>query len=139
MPPNLSFRPTYTSTQLARYFDHIRLPQRFRNFDPTTAKSPEGLTQLARLERYQLATVPWENLSKHYSRYSTPVTAVLGHNDLFDKIVGSGSGREGGGGGRGGGCLENNTFFGTVLRSLGYDCYPGGGRVNMGGGNYTGW
>lgn len=137
--PNFAHRPVYTPAQLSRYFDHIRFPHHYRSITPSLAQSPAGLAHLKRLERYQLATVPWENLSKHYSRYSTPTTAVLGANDLFEKIVGSGSGREGGGGGRGGGCLENNAFFGTVLRSLGFDCYSGGGRVNMGGGVYTGW
>ncbi|MCJ1387745.1 N-terminal acetyltransferase [Xylographa bjoerkii] len=133
MPPPTPLRPLYTPAQLAAYFTHIRLP-------PSLHTQRPSLAHLRRLQRHQLATVPWENLSKHYSLYSTPVTAVLGAQDLFAKIVGSGHGRDDGArGGRGGGCLENNAFFGTVLRSLGYECYPGGGRVNMGGGVYTGW
>ena len=40
--------------------------------------------------------------------------------------------------------MENNTFFGTVLRSLGYQVYNAGGRVSNAtagrpGGGYVGW
>ena len=35
--------------------------------------------------------------------------------------------------------MENNCFFGTVLRSLGYTVYSAGARVHEGGGNYTPW
>ncbi|KAL2351588.1 arylamine N-acetyltransferase 1 [Cryomyces antarcticus] len=122
-------RPLYSHTQLSRYFDHIRLPHRYRTLKPTQAKTRDGLAFLNRLQRYQLASVPWENLSKHYSASLVPVTAQLGAEELYKKVVGR----------RGGGCLENNAFMGTVLRSLGFDCYPGGGRVHMGGGEWTGW
>ena len=44
---------------------------------------------------------------------------------LFEKIVGQGRGGEG---------MENNTFFGTVLRSLGFEVYAVGARVCAGGG-----
>jgi arylamine N-acetyltransferase len=99
-----------------------------------------GLDFLQQLQRYQLASVPWENLSKFYNPRLSPVSALLGQDDVFDKIVGAGAnGRLDGRGGRGGGCLENNTLFGTVLRSLGYDIFSTAGRVHIGGGNYSGW
>ncbi|MCJ1432268.1 N-terminal acetyltransferase [Xylographa pallens] len=129
MPPTP--HPLFTTSQLTAYLTHIHLP-------PTFQLLPPSLPSLRLLQRHQLATVPWENLSKHYTPSPTPVTALLHPQALFAKIVGSRS-PSGGHGGRGGGCLENNAFFGTVLRSLGYACYPGGGRVHMGGGVYTGW
>ncbi|KAJ5472788.1 hypothetical protein N7530_006789 [Penicillium desertorum] len=42
---------------------------------------------------------------------------------VFEKIVDGNSDR-------GGYCMENNTLFGTVLRSLGYNTTSVGGRVN---------
>ncbi|MCJ1315679.1 N-terminal acetyltransferase [Xylographa vitiligo] len=128
MPPTP--HPLYTPTQLAAYLTHIRLPPHAHHLLPS-------LPHLRLLQRHQLATVPWENLSKHYTPSPTPAPALLHPQALFSKIVGSGSPTHGGG--RGGGCLENNAFFGTVLRSLGYECYPGGARVHMGGGAWTGW
>lgn len=53
---------------------------------------------------------------------------------LFEKIVGGAGGK----GRRGGYCMENNTFFGTVLRSLGFDVYAVGARVR-GEKGWNGW
>ena len=90
----------YSAEQLSRYFQLIGLP-------PHPAK-PASLECLAELVKLQLATVPFENLSLHYSKHHL---LSLDTNDLFDKIVGRR---------RGGYCMENNTFFGAVLRSLGF-------------------
>lgn len=95
---------------------------------------------LKRLQRYQLAAAPWENFSKFYNPIPTPVTSLLGGDELYDKFVGCGaSGRLDGRGGRGGGCFENNTFFGNILRSLGYDVYSGAARVCKGHDRWAGW
>lgn len=135
MPPS-AIRHIYSRAQLEHYFNHIRLPSRFRPAldEPTSiSRSQNSLEFLRRLQRYQLASVPWENFSKFYSPIPGPITPLLGGNELFDKVVGRGSrGRLDDRGGRGGGCFENNTLFGNVLRSLGYDLYSGAARVHMG-------
>jgi arylamine N-acetyltransferase len=61
--------------------------------------------------------VPFENLSLHYSQTHL---LSLDPEDLFVKIVD----RK-----RGGYCMENNAFFGAVLRSLGYDLINAGARI----------
>lgn len=127
-------RQTYSPRQLERYFDHIRLPSRFRpRFNVPASESRPSLEFLHRLQRYQLASVPWENLSKFYNAVPGPIVPLLGGDQLFEKIVERASrGKLNNRGGRGGGCYENNTFFGNVLRSLGYDVYSGAARVHMG-------
>ena len=137
MPP---LRPALNTSQLSAYFQHINLPTHLHSANLSGGPT---LSFLRTVQRHQLASIPWENLSKHYSPYNTPVTAILNHEELFKKIVGSGKGRiDGWGGGRGGGCLENNGFFGSVLRGLGYKVTSGGGRVCLPGSRgkeWSGW
>ncbi|KAI9717185.1 MAG: hypothetical protein M1812_004933 [Candelaria pacifica] len=129
---SLSSRPTYSQEQLSRYFKHIHLPQKYHPIDPKTAKTKDGLAFLVALQKYQLSKVPFENLSLHYSKYHS---ISLDPQDLYVKVVERGYG---------GYCMENNCFFGTVLRSLGYDVYSAGARVSnatngLPGGGYEGW
>jgi arylamine N-acetyltransferase len=117
----LSRRPVYTQEQLNRYFDRISLPPKYRKpliGDPLDSLS--GLALLAALQRYHLAAVPFENLDLHYSGHRR---INIDPQALFHKIVEQDNGR-------GGYCMENNSLFGTVLRSLGYDVYSVGARVN---------
>ncbi|KAK0750104.1 hypothetical protein B0T18DRAFT_389585 [Schizothecium vesticola] len=72
-----------------------------------------------------MARVPFESLSLHYSMHRT---LSFGPDDLLSKIVK----------GSGGYCMELNTFFVSVLRSLNYPLFSVGGRVGMGGA-YGGW
>lgn len=79
-----------------------------------------------------MAQVPFENISLHYSQHHS---VSIDPEALFRKIV---QGR------RGGYCMENNGFFGIVLRSLGFSLYAVGGRVcdrrhMLVGDRYTGW
>ncbi|KAF3401424.1 Arylamine N-acetyltransferase 2 [Talaromyces pinophilus] len=94
---------TYTPSQLSQYFSHISYPKPQHPSDP--------LQFLTGLQRHQLLRVPFESLSLHYSRSRT---ISLDPQALFTKIV-TGS--------RGGYCLENNTFFGEILKSLGFQVY----------------
>jgi len=88
---------------------------------------------LTQLQQHQLCTVPFENLSLHYSSHHT---ISIDAEYLYSKIVGNG---------RGGYCMENNCFFGTVLRTLGFTVYSAGARVNEAGAagkpgeNYVPW
>jgi arylamine N-acetyltransferase len=116
---------TFNEDQMSQYFDHINLPREKR-------KSPINLEFLTELVRRQLATVPFESLALHYSKHHL---LSLEPDDLFEKVVTRNMG---------GYCMENNTFFGVVLRSLGFKLISTGARVNIPtrgrpGGDYNGW
>jgi arylamine N-acetyltransferase len=110
-----SSRPVYAQEQLDQYFARI-------NFnEPVIAKEDAGrqagLAYLTALQRQQVGHVPFENLSLHYSPSRHVTTDPRA---LYEKIVVRR---------RGGYCMENNGFFGTVLRTLGFQLYSAGGRV----------
>ncbi len=111
----LSSRPVYTQKQLQQHFARINFKE------PVIAKEdtdgPAGLAYLTALQRQQVGNVPFENLRLHYS-FSRHVDTQP--QLLYDKIVGRR---------RGGWCMENNSFFGTVLRTLGFRLYSAGARV----------
>ena len=115
---------TYSLKQIERYYDRTSLPRRHRQphiiTQSNSVGSGEDLDFLKTLIKYQLAAVPFENLELHYSTHHT---ISLDPEHLFPEIVDRNAGR-------GGYCMENNTFFGTVLRSLGYNVLTIGARVN---------
>jgi arylamine N-acetyltransferase len=113
----------YTEEQLARYFERIELEY---SQDARRQVSEDPLGFLTTLQRHHLARVPFESLSLHYSRHRL---LSLDPEDLFKKIVDNG---------RGGYCMEVNTLFATVLRSLGFMLISVGGRVRVAGGR-GGW
>ncbi|KAF2849841.1 arylamine N-acetyltransferase 1 [Plenodomus tracheiphilus IPT5] len=121
-------RPTYTKAQITQYFARIRLPQSKWQYDVSALNPAAALDYLTTLQTYQLAWVPFENLSLHYSSHRH---ICLHPEDLFKKIVSDNNGR-------GGYCMENNCLFATVLRSLGFALYSAGGRVCEGT-HWTGW
>lgn len=123
LPLDDSDRPRYSDTQLHDYFKRLGLPQKYLDSpvlsDRTKATTTEhGLPFLQALTRYHTCNVPFENLELHYSAHKTITLDVA---ELYAKIVGKR---------RGGRCMENNTFFATVLRSLGYEVRNCGGRVS---------
>jgi arylamine N-acetyltransferase len=116
-------RPRYSEAQLHDYFKRIGLEQKFLDSpvlsDKTYAATTDhGLPFLQALTRYHVCNVPFENLELHYSAHKT---ISLNTADLYTKIV-----RQR----RGGRCMENNTFFATVLRSIGFEVRNCGGRVS---------
>lgn len=119
-----SHRSSYSEEQLSRYFERISLPDEsrrkfgLRGQDETTPE--EQLSFLTDIMKYHLAAIPFENLELHYSPTKT---VSLEPQFLFQKIILRGDGR-------GGRCMEVNCLFGTVLRSLGFDVYSAGARVN---------
>ncbi|KAK5113016.1 hypothetical protein LTR85_011038 [Meristemomyces frigidus] len=120
----LSDRPSYSPAQLHQVYDRISLPSKFRyepgEFSREVIRHRDGFNFLTALQTYTLASVPFENLELHYS----PHHQVSIHPDaLFNKIIRQGTGR-------GGYCMENNTFLGTVLRSLGFEVMSVGARIN---------
>lgn len=81
-----------------------------------------------------ISTVPYENLSIHYSQSHT---ISLDPQVLFQKIVVDGRGR-------GGYCMENSLFFNLILRGLGFRAFPVGVRIRhridgVPQGDYIGW
>ncbi|KAM0551386.1 hypothetical protein ACHAPJ_008495 [Fusarium lateritium] len=120
-------RIKYSQSQLEKYYDRIALPASDRQYNVSNLSSDAQLEFLFRLQNQQLITVPFENLTLHYSWHRV-VNVDADH--LYDKIVGEK---------RGGYCMENNSFFHTVLLSLGYDVYTVAARVyNPGTGRYGG-
>ena len=112
-----SYRSSYSTVQVDQYFQRIRLPDKYR----PNAKAPgEQLSSLTEIMKHHLAAIPFENLELHYSPTKT---VSLEPQHLFQKIVLRGDGR-------GGHCMEVNCLLGTVLRSLGFDIYSAGARVN---------
>ena len=118
-------RPRYTTSELHDYFTRIELPKEQLSSpllsNATFAETKEhGLPFLEALTRHHTCNVPFENLQLHYSAHKT-ISLDTAH--LYNKFV-----RQR----RGGRCMENNTFFATVLRSLGFDVRNCGGRVSRG-------
>lgn len=120
-------RPRYTPSQLQTYFTRIQLPEPHRSSpilsDPSLALTQfHGLPFLHALTRYHTSHVPFENFELHYTAAKR---ITLDMTDLFDKFATQGLTA-----GRGGRCMENNGFFGTVLRSLGFRVRNCAGRVS---------
>lgn len=115
-------RPRYTKAELQDYFDCIKLPKQYLDSsvlkDPIHAGTKEhGLPFLQALTRYHTCSVPFENLELHYSAHKS---VTLDMDELYTKFVRRR---------RGGRCMENNGFFGTILRSIGFEVRNCGGRV----------
>lgn len=138
----LSERPKYTDEQIITYLKHTGV------IAPTV--SPEVQVQslntlhehirdfpyptLALLQCRQLLTIPFSNASLFY-HVDTTAHVSLQSERLFEKLVLKK---------QGGYCMENNTLFANVLRSLGFELYSVGGRTStdVAGwrqGDYLGW
>lgn len=108
----------YTEEQLALYFARIGLSGPQVPKDHQHGGDPLAL--LAELQKRQIAHVPFEDLDLHYSTHHM---LSLDLDDLFEKIVVRR---------RGGYCMETNTFFAAVLRSLGFTLITCGAKVKFG-------
>lgn len=129
---DLSQRPSYSQSQIESYFKHIAFPSHTQQQLPRLherGQEQHALEFLRLLQIHQLSSIPFENLSLHYSPHHT---ISIDPDGLFEKLVGNGRGR-------GGYCMENNCFFGTMMRSLGFELYSAGARVCEDGINYTPW
>lgn len=121
-------RVILTKDQVTSYFERLEIPAGKRCYDVTPLKDEDALRYLALLQKHHLAAVPFENLTLHYSAHHQ---ISVHPNELFKKIIADNNGR-------GGYCMENNALFGTLLRTLGFNIYSGGGRV-WENGSWTGW
>ncbi|KAL1296670.1 hypothetical protein AAFC00_000150 [Neodothiora populina] len=135
----------YTPTQLTAFYEHIGLPSPHRHApgpsSAAVATDPsKGLAFLAALQRYTLASMPFENLDLHYSTHHA---VSIDPEVLWEMVVQRREGRATGAG-RGGYCMQNNALFGYVLRGLGFEVLATGPRIDAAveGGDekkYSGW
>ncbi|KAL2866627.1 arylamine N-acetyltransferase family protein [Aspergillus lucknowensis] len=116
----------YTPDQLEAYLQRIKYAN---STSKTGAEHPrlqqlqqfiqeDALAALTELQRRHLGSIPWGNSAIHYSQHhsiSTHPSAV------FEKLVVRRLD---------GYCMENTNLLYVVLRSLGYQAYPGAGRVS---------
>jgi hypothetical protein len=117
---NLSQRPTYTPEQLSEYLSvlfHESHPlHSLSSFQKSLEAAP--LETLSILQRYHLSKIPWGDVALHYSKDKC---ISLDAGDIFEKLI---TRRHGGY------CMEVNTFYSTVLRSLGIKLYTTGARIS---------
>lgn len=135
----MATRYTYSKKELEVYFDRICLPDSRRIYSVEGLSDEDKLRFLQLLQKHQLVKVkrhdlhgssniinkfifffqvPWENLTLHYSWHRV---VKVKPKHLFKKIARSQ--------GRGGYCFEANSFFFTILLSLGFDVYMCGSRI----------
>ncbi|KAK5193334.1 hypothetical protein LTR92_006703 [Exophiala xenobiotica] len=115
---SLSYRPTYTRDQLALYVSCIAPDSSYTLANLEAEIKADPLAALSRLQLRQMAFNPWGNVALHYSWHRA---LSLDSEALFHKIVERRLG---------GYCMENNAFFSTILRSLGYQLYVTGARIS---------
>ena len=121
-------RFTFSHEQLDQYFDRIALPQPKRIFNVSSLGADEQLLYLTALLKHQLARIPFENLTQHYSGHRVVDVKPL---HIFRKVIDHP--------GWGGYCMEANSLLHHLLLSLGFDCYIAAGRVWTPAEKWTGW
>jgi hypothetical protein len=115
-----AIRPTYTRDQLSTYVDKCIAPSPSYTLETLESEiKADPLAALGTLQLRQMAFNPWGNLALHYSWHRA---ITLDAHALYHKIVERGLG---------GYCMENNAFFSTILRSLGYNLFVSGARVSL--------
>jgi arylamine N-acetyltransferase len=118
-PHPLATRPIYSESQLSTYLSALPCTPRLTLESIRALKATSPLTALRRLHLLTMALVPFGSLGIHYSPSHT---LSLDPDVLFHKLVERRLG---------GYCMENNAFWTTVLRSLGYDAWVVGARVAL--------
>ncbi|EXF79430.1 hypothetical protein COL5a_005128 [Colletotrichum fioriniae] len=109
---------SYTEEQIGRYLHHINYPRE--------KHASDRLQLLKELQAHQLARVPFESLTLHYSKHRL---ISIDLEDLFDKVVVQG---------KGGYCMELNALFGAVLKGLGFTVVSVGAKIK-GDERFGGW
>lgn len=118
--------PTLSTNQLDLYLQRIKYGHNtaashndsscVEHLKDSVKQNP--LAALTDLQRLHLASIPWGNSALHYSKHHS---ISVDPTSVFEKLVVRR---------RDGYCMENTNLFYTVLRSLGYQVYPAGGRVS---------
>ncbi|KAM5356821.1 hypothetical protein ACJ41O_003467 [Fusarium nematophilum] len=107
---------------LDQYFKRIQLPHYYwrtrHDLEQGDTENPnERLDYLRTLIRHHVRSIPFENVSLHYSWHRV---IHVDPRHVFEKLVKQE---------RGGYCMEQNTLLNGILRALGYDAYLAGARV----------
>ncbi|PNS20523.1 hypothetical protein CAC42_5973 [Sphaceloma murrayae] len=113
---------TYTPFQILQYLKHICFP--------LPLSFPRNVSTLTLLHRLQITTIPYENLSLHYSPSHDNSISPL---TLFEKFVApphDPSSRVQAAG-RGGYCFETAVFWLNILRGLGFRAYSSQARIRL--------
>jgi arylamine N-acetyltransferase len=118
----------YSPAQTKAYLDYIGLPESRQTQDEPS------LAFLTDLHTHTLSTVPYENLSFHYSEHHKN---SLDPQEIFRKIVLDRRGR-------GGYCMEISILYNHILRSLGFTVYTAGVKIRRRedgrpSGTFVGW
>lgn len=103
----------FTPEDVHRYYELIQLPTQFHSYPP-------NLKLLQTIHVYQISTMPYENLSIHYSPSHQ---TVINPREAFNKFL---SGR-----GRGGYCMEIGIFYLHMLRAIGFIAYHTAVRTRL--------
>lgn len=120
----------YSLEQITAFLDFIQLPKKYYPEN----KPVHDLKFLTALHVHTISTIPYDNLSLHYS----PTHKIsIDPQHSFQKIVVDGRGR-------GGYCMENSILFNHILRALGFQVYTAGVRIRLRtngvpDGDYIGW
>ncbi|KAF9888095.1 N-terminal acetyltransferase [Aspergillus nanangensis] len=115
---------TFTSDQLELYLQRIQYAEdatangtsRLACLQKSIEQDP--LSALTQLQQKHIATIPWGNSALHYSQHKT---ISIHPTAIFEKLVVRRLD---------GYCMENTNLIYIVLRTLGYQVYPTGGRVS---------
>lgn len=109
---------SYTEEQIDRYLHHVNYPRE--------KHASDRFQLLKELQAHQLARVPFESLTLHYTKHRL---ISIDLEDLFDKVVVQG---------KGGYCMELNALFGAVLKGLGFIVVSVGAKIK-GDERFGGW
>jgi N-acetyltransferase len=109
--------PQLSKTQLDAYLKYIGLPQLI----DLPASAPRDLQLLTLFHVHQISSVPYENLTLHYS--DSNHTVDINPHVVLDKIL---TNR-----GRGGYCMEVSVLVKYVVEALGFNVYWTGVRIRM--------
>ncbi|KAK1625144.1 N-acetyltransferase [Colletotrichum phormii] len=109
---------SYTEEQIDRYLHHTNYPRE--------KHASDRLQLLKELQAHQLARVPFESLTLHYSKHRL---ISIDLEDLFDKVVVQG---------KGGYCMELNALFGAILKGLDFSLVSVGAKIK-GDERFGGW
>lgn len=113
----------YSSSQIEHYLRHISFP--------LPLSHPRDAFFLKTLHRSQITSIPYENLSIHYS---TSHLNSIDPQHLYGKFIpdfdASGA-EQTASRGRGGFCFETCVFFLHILRGLGFTAYPAQAHIRI--------
>jgi arylamine N-acetyltransferase len=112
-------RHSYSDAQLQTYLSALPSAQCLILSDMRAQVTQDPLATLRRLQLLTMRLVPFGSVAMHYSTHHT---ISLDADALFEKLVMRR---------HGGYCMENNAFWATVLRGLGYRAIVVGGRVSV--------